>query len=533
MSDEQKKPFGEQSFSDDNTNIDPNTAPSPYGTYEQTPPARSVSSSGAKSLKDSQGMVSLSTLLELQAAEEQELETQKLQQRVQYLTIGSVVLGILTAVLLIYTGLSAAGVFDEAEVATETPIADADGDGLPDEIDTCPFGGDVGLGVNEDGCPILVADSDGDGVVDAVDACPEVAGSLTNGCIPTPLPPTVAPPYDVYIFKAVENVYLGQIVPITLQTPNTNAGIVRIQLAGGTAELSLSPTMDSTATTFDVNLTGGEFTLYLRAIPPVSEVALQVYFPSTEGATDYTVQGSELRFPTRRDDVGVVLTLSEGGVTTLGQPTYVNLTVSSENSVDFREYDVSLRLFDEAEIIVPDIRLVDDSVQTLVTVSEPNEDGETEEITQTVYNDLPTSITLTPNEVVTVGVLLPNTWTQANVNFTLRANIQNLGTGLDPILASATLTVPVQISCVLTNNTESTIAVYSEPASTGTTTYNFEVGQSLTLNAQNGDGWFRVQGPVEGVADTVLELWVEQQPLAGFNLTPQSICQNLPVEGAQ
>jgi len=61
---------------------------------------------------------------------------------------------------------------------TEKPplIADADGDGVPDDQDLCPnLAGVAGL----NGCP----DSDGDGITDGDDACPTIAGTLAfKGC---------------------------------------------------------------------------------------------------------------------------------------------------------------------------------------------------------------------------------------------------------------------------------------------------------------------------------------------------------------
>lgn len=60
-----------------------------------------------------------------------------------------------------------------------TAIADADGDGVSDDLDKCP--NVFGLMENE-GCP-LAGDRDGDGVADDVDQCPNVAGARSNdGC---------------------------------------------------------------------------------------------------------------------------------------------------------------------------------------------------------------------------------------------------------------------------------------------------------------------------------------------------------------
>ncbi len=50
----------------------------------------------------------------------------------------------------------------------EKPVKDADGDGVPDDIDLCP-GTAKGVAVDAKGCPL---DSDGDGVPDGLDECP-------------------------------------------------------------------------------------------------------------------------------------------------------------------------------------------------------------------------------------------------------------------------------------------------------------------------------------------------------------------------
>lgn len=61
------------------------------------------------------------------------------------------------------------------------PIPDSDGDGINDEMDKCP--NEAGVG-KYGGCP--VPDSDGDGFADDVDKCPNEAGELKyNGCPPT------------------------------------------------------------------------------------------------------------------------------------------------------------------------------------------------------------------------------------------------------------------------------------------------------------------------------------------------------------
>lgn len=89
----------------------------------------------------------------------------------------------------------------------ETPIVDADNDGLPDNVDDCPTevgaiatGGcpDTdrdGVADKNDPCPTVVGptttqgcpDKDGDGVADKVDTCPEVIGiEAFAGCPPPP-----------------------------------------------------------------------------------------------------------------------------------------------------------------------------------------------------------------------------------------------------------------------------------------------------------------------------------------------------------
>ncbi|PJF28814.1 MAG: hypothetical protein CUN52_11560, partial [Phototrophicales bacterium] len=64
------------------------------------------------------------------------------------------------------------------------PILDSDGDGIPDPNDSCPNQGSIGFGIYPNGCPIL--DRDGDGVPDPNDSCPDQGsigfGIYTNGC---------------------------------------------------------------------------------------------------------------------------------------------------------------------------------------------------------------------------------------------------------------------------------------------------------------------------------------------------------------
>ncbi len=69
---------------------------------------------------------------------------------------------------------------------------DADGDGVPDDVDRCPDLPEDRDGFeDDDGCP--EADNDADGIVDAMDACPNVPGPASgdprkNGCPPAPPP---------------------------------------------------------------------------------------------------------------------------------------------------------------------------------------------------------------------------------------------------------------------------------------------------------------------------------------------------------
>jgi OOP family OmpA-OmpF porin len=81
----------------------------------------------------------------------------------------------------------AAPVQEVEVVAAEEPAppADTDGDGVPDDADTCPET-PAGTAVNEQGCP-ATTDADGDGVQDDKDTCPETpAGTAVDesGCPP-------------------------------------------------------------------------------------------------------------------------------------------------------------------------------------------------------------------------------------------------------------------------------------------------------------------------------------------------------------
>jgi len=65
-------------------------------------------------------------------------------------------------------------------VQSAAHVADADGDGVPDDRDRCPDAKeDYDVFEDEDGCPD--PDNDGDGVADADDDCPYAAGSA-RGC---------------------------------------------------------------------------------------------------------------------------------------------------------------------------------------------------------------------------------------------------------------------------------------------------------------------------------------------------------------
>lgn len=63
--------------------------------------------------------------------------------------------------------------------APPPPLPDADGDGAPDEFDSCPHE----VGVPPNGCP--PRDSDGDGLSDDYDVCPNEPGPRPHGCPPS------------------------------------------------------------------------------------------------------------------------------------------------------------------------------------------------------------------------------------------------------------------------------------------------------------------------------------------------------------
>ena len=86
----------------------------------------------------------------------------------------------------IVVGLGYSGGRD-ARPTRATSSADADGDGLPDDVDACPEEAETVDGIqDEDGCPEV--DGDADGVAFAVDACPDQAilpgqdPSHSDGC---------------------------------------------------------------------------------------------------------------------------------------------------------------------------------------------------------------------------------------------------------------------------------------------------------------------------------------------------------------
>src|SRR5205809_4419554 len=78
------------------------------------------------------------------------------------------------------------------------PVLDADQDGVPDSLDTCP-GTPLGTTVDASGCPVQsspppVLDADHDGVPDSLDACPNTALGTAVDASGCPLPSTPPPP---------------------------------------------------------------------------------------------------------------------------------------------------------------------------------------------------------------------------------------------------------------------------------------------------------------------------------------------------
>jgi hypothetical protein len=84
-------------------------------------------------------------------------------------------------------GFEAADVRAVLAFSFEPPVADRDGDGVPDDIDMCPQApGLRSAEARRNGCP---EDSDEDGIPNAEDACPYAKGPrtrdiTTNGCPP-------------------------------------------------------------------------------------------------------------------------------------------------------------------------------------------------------------------------------------------------------------------------------------------------------------------------------------------------------------
>ena len=102
------------------------------------------------------------------------------------------------------------------------PVLDADQDGVPDSLDTCP-GTPLGTTVDASGCPVQsspppVLDSDQDGVPDSLDACPNTALGTAVDASGCPLPSTPPP-------------------PLPPPPPVSGGGCVSSPAAGGTASL--------------------------------------------------------------------------------------------------------------------------------------------------------------------------------------------------------------------------------------------------------------------------------------------------------
>lgn len=70
---------------------------------------------------------------------------------------------------------------DGYELSADYPLADADGDGVPDGDDLCV---DEPGPPENDGCPLPPADADEDGTPDGQDACPDDPGPVENGGCP-------------------------------------------------------------------------------------------------------------------------------------------------------------------------------------------------------------------------------------------------------------------------------------------------------------------------------------------------------------
>ena len=103
-----------------------------------------------------------------------------------------------------------------------TQVLDADQDGVPDSLDSCP-GTPFGTTVDASGCPVQsspppVLDSDQDGVPDSLDACPNTALGTAVDASGCPLPSTPPP-------------------PLPPPPPVSGGGCVSSPAAGGTASL--------------------------------------------------------------------------------------------------------------------------------------------------------------------------------------------------------------------------------------------------------------------------------------------------------
>ena len=103
-----------------------------------------------------------------------------------------------------------------------TQVLDADQDGVPDSLDSCP-GTPFGTTVDASGCPVQsspppVLDSDQDGVPDSLDACPNTALGTAVDASGCPLPSTPPP-------------------PLPPPPPVSGGGCVSSPAAGGTASI--------------------------------------------------------------------------------------------------------------------------------------------------------------------------------------------------------------------------------------------------------------------------------------------------------
>ena len=79
-------------------------------------------------------------------------------------------------------GMGALGgaVFSQYFCGGESEVGDADGDGVPDDLDQCP-GTPEGVPVDESGCAV---DTDHDGIADYLDRCYQLPGVKPDGCPP-------------------------------------------------------------------------------------------------------------------------------------------------------------------------------------------------------------------------------------------------------------------------------------------------------------------------------------------------------------